>query len=124
MPHDKGWINDDDPGAVAPGWIRRCNLGTGDFNNDLTISATPGDVWSCPFVGSSIAVIAPKEAGAGKIEIQIDGKTHAVADLSTGAARMAQQKVCEVTGLPPGKHVIHLINRGPGPVAVDAIVVY
>ena len=122
----KGWINDDDPDVVAAGWTRRCNLGTGDFHNDLTISNIPGDVWSCPFVGRNIAVLlAPKEAGAGKIEtIEIDGKTHAVADLSTAAARQAQQKVCEVTGLPPGKHVIHLINRGPGPVAVDAIVVY
>jgi alpha-L-fucosidase len=122
--HDKGWINDDDSDVVAAGWTRRCNLGTGDFNNDLTISSVPGDVWSCPFVGTNVAVIAPKEAGAGKIEIQIDGKTHALADLSTAAARQSQQKVGEVTGLPPGKHVIHLINRGPGPVAVDAIVVY
>jgi hypothetical protein len=30
--HDKGWFNDDDPGARYAGWIRRCNLGTGDFN--------------------------------------------------------------------------------------------
>ena len=50
--HDKGWFNDDDPGAMAPGWIRRCNLGTGDFNNDLTISETPGDVWSSSFTGT------------------------------------------------------------------------
>ena len=40
--HDKGWINDDDPGATYPGWSRRCNLGTGDFNNDLTVSDKPG----------------------------------------------------------------------------------
>ena len=97
--HDKGWINDDDPGAVAPGWVRRCNLGTGDFNNDLTTSDTPGDVWSCSFTGTSVSVIAPKEAGAGKIEIQIDGQSRATADLSTTGARQAQQVVCEVTGL-------------------------
>ena len=75
--HDKGWINDDDPGAIAAGWVRRCNLGTGDFNNDLTTSDTPGDVWSCSFTGSSVSVIAPKEPGAGKIEVQIDGQTRA-----------------------------------------------
>ena len=69
--HDKGWINDDDPGASYAGWTRRCNLGTGDFNNDLTISETPGDVWTCPFTGSDLSVIAPREAGAGKIEIQM-----------------------------------------------------
>src|SRR5450759_3683135 len=81
--HDKGWINDDDPGTRAPGWLRRCNLGTGDFNNDLTTSDTPGDIWSCSFIGSSVAVIAPKEAGAGKIEVKIDGQSLAKVDLST-----------------------------------------
>ncbi len=121
--HDKSWINDDDPEATYPGWIRRCNLGTGDFNNDLTTSDTPGDVWSCPFTGSSVSVIAPKEPGAGKIEIQIDGKTRATADLSTTGARQAQQTVCELTGLTRGKHVIAIINRGPGPVAVDALII-
>ncbi len=121
--HDKGWINDDDPGATFPGWIRRCNLGSGDFNNDLTISDTPGDVWSCSFTGSSVQVIAPKEAGAGKIEIQIDGQSRATADLSVAGARLAQQVVCELTGLSSGKHTISVVNRGPGPVAVDALVV-
>jgi alpha-L-fucosidase len=120
--HDKGWFNDDDPGAMYPGWIRRCNLGTGDFNNDLTISGTPGDIWSGSFTGGSVSVIAPKEAGAGKIEVQIDGQTRATADLSTTGARQAQQTVCEVTGLTPGKHAIALVNRGPGPVAVDALI--
>jgi hypothetical protein len=121
--HDKGWINDDDPGASYPGWIRRCNLGSGDFNNDLTTSGTPGDVWSCPFSGNSVKVIAPKEAGAGKMEIQIDGQTRATADLSTSGARQAQQVVSEVTGLSAGKHAISIINRGPGPVAIDALIV-
>lgn len=121
--HDKGWVNDDDPGATFPGWIRRCNLGNGDFNNDLTISETPGDLWSCPFTGSSVSVIAPKQPGAGQIEIQIDGNSRATADLSTTGPRQAQQTVCDVTGLAPGKHTITVINRGPGPVAVDALVV-
>jgi hypothetical protein len=121
--HDKGWINDDDPGATYPGWIRRCNLGTGDFNNDLTTSDTPGDVWSSSFTGSNISVIAPKESGAGKIEIQIDGQTRATADLSATGVRQAQQTVYEVAGLAAGKHTITITNRGPGPVAVDALVV-
>jgi hypothetical protein len=30
--------------------------------------------------------------------------------------------VWEVTGLIPGKHAIKIINRGSGPVAVDAII--
>ena len=121
--HYKGWFNDDDPGVTYPGWARRCNLDTGDFNNDLTISDTPGDVWSCSFTGSSVKVIAPKEAGAGKIEIQIDGKTRATADLSTKGTRQAQQTVFETDDLTNNKHSIQIINHGSGPVAIDALVV-
>ena len=121
--HDKGWINDDDPGVVTPGWFRYCNLGTGDYNNDLTVSETPGNVWSCPFTGNNIAVIAPKETGAGKIEIQVDGQTRATADLSINGERKPQQVVYELTGLASGKHIINIINRGPGKVVVDAIII-
>jgi alpha-L-fucosidase len=120
--HDKGWVNDDDPGAGYAGWTRTCNLGTGDFNNDLTISKTPGDVWSMSFTGTSVSVVGPKEAGAGKIEVQIDGQTRATVDLSTTGPRQAQQKLSEVTGLAAGKHTIAIVNRGPGPVAVDALI--
>jgi alpha-L-fucosidase len=122
--HDKRWINDDDLDVVSHGWLRRCNLGTGDYNNDLTTSDTSGDVWTSSFTGSSVSVIAPKEAGAGRIEVQIDGQTRATADLSTTGARQAQQRICEVTDLTSGKHSIAIINRGPGPVAVDALVVH
>ena len=120
--HDKSWINDDDPGVVAIGWSRKCNLGTGEFNNDLYFSETIGDVWSCPFTGSSVAVISPKEPGAGKINIQVDSQIHATVDLSASGARQVQQRVCEVTGLAAGKHTLEVTNRGPGPVAIDAIV--
>jgi alpha-L-fucosidase len=122
--HDKAWINDDDLDVVAHGWIRRCNLGSGDYNNDLAISETPGDAWSCSFTGSHISVVAPKEAGAGSIEVQIDSEIRATANLSTISARQAQQVVCDVTGLTPGKHSITIVNRGPGPVAVDALIIH
>jgi hypothetical protein len=121
--HDKGWFNDDDSGAKYIGWARRCNLGTGDFNNDLTISETPGDVWSASFTGSSVSVLAPKEAGAGKIEIRIDGQTRATVDLAAAGPRLPQQAVAEVSGLIPGQHSIAIVNLGGGPVAVDALIV-
>jgi alpha-L-fucosidase len=121
--HDKGWINDDDLEVVSHGWLRRCNLGTGDYNNDLTTSDTPGDVWNSSFTGSSVSIIAPKEAGAGTIEVQIDGRTRTAADLSITGARQAQRRVCEMSDLNPGKHSIAIINTGPGPVAIDALIV-
>jgi len=121
--HDKDWFNDDDPGVVAPGWFRQCNLGTGDFNNDLTMSNTPGDVWTSSFSGKTISVIAPKEEGAGKIEIKIDGKIKATVNLSTTGARQAQQVVYKVSGLNMGKHSISITNRGTGKVSVDALII-
>jgi hypothetical protein len=44
-------------------------------------------------------------------------------DLSTPGARQAQQMVSQVTGLASGQHTITITNKGPGPVAVDALVV-
>jgi hypothetical protein len=44
-----------------------------------------------------------------------------MADLSTMDARIAQQVVCEVTDLTPDRHVIDIVNLGPGPVAVDGL---
>jgi hypothetical protein len=121
--HDKGWINDDDPGIVAPGWYRVCNLKTGDYNNDLTISETAGDVWSGSFTGNNISVLCPKEEGAGKIEIQIDGKVQSTVDLSTTGKHKPQQVVCKITKLTNSEHTITIINRGGGKVAIDALVV-
>ena len=120
--HDKGWINDDDSGVSSPGWLRKVSLTTGDYNRDLTTSTTVGDTLTATFTGTGVAVYAPKESGAGKIEIQIDGETKATVDLSASGARQAQQLVSEVSDLVAGQHTISIINRGPGPVAVDAIV--
>ena len=120
---DKGWFNDDDPGVKAHGWLRKCNLGNGDFNNDLTTSDTPGDIWSCSFTGTNVAVVAPREAGAGKIEISIDGKLYATADLSVTGTRQAQQVVCKISYLTLDKHSISIKNLGSGPVAIDALVI-
>jgi hypothetical protein len=121
--HNKGWINDDDPGVASPGWLRKVALGIGDYNNDLTTSVTVGDTWTATFTGTAIAVYAPKESGAGKIEIQIDAEAKTTADLAASGARQAQQLVSEVTDLSAGQHTISIVNRGPGSVAVDAIVV-
>ena len=45
------------------------------------------------------------------------------ADLFITGVRQAQQVVCKVAGLTPGKHAISIVNRGPGPVAIDALIV-
>jgi len=121
--NDKNWTNDDDPGvSMGRGWYRQSNLNKGDFNNDLTISDSPGAMWAYPFSGKTIAVVAPKEAGAGKIEIMMDGKSRGVIDLSANGAAQKQQIVFKDNNLPLGKHSIKLINRGGGQVAIDALI--
>jgi len=43
--------------------------------------------------------------------------------LSVIGTRQAQQVVSEISGLAFGKHSINIVNLGPGPVAVDALVI-
>ncbi len=121
--HDKGWFNDDDAGVVAPGWFRQSNLGTSDFNNDLTISEVPGDRWNSSFIGRGISIIAPKEEKGGEFEVRIDGETRAIVDVSIRGSRQPQQVVFEETNLPMQKHELTIINRGTGKVAIDALII-
>ncbi len=121
--HDKGWINDDDLEVVSHmGGSAAAIWATGDYNNDLTTSDTPGDVWRSSFTGSNVSIVAPKEPGAGKIEVKIDGEVRATVNLSSTGKRKAQQVVYKVSGLNPGKHNINIVNLGSGQVAIDAII--
>jgi len=122
--HDKTWINDDDPGVkMAQGWFRHSNLNQGDFNNDLTSSDTPGAKWSFAFSGTGVSIIAPQQAGAGKIEVLIDGKSIKTIDLSAAGARKSQNIVYQTGKLTAANHTLTIVNRGGGIVAIDALIV-
>jgi hypothetical protein len=56
-------------------------------------------------------------------KLAIHNATTNVGTISVTINGQPQQRAWEVTGLAPGKHTIAIINRGPGPVAVDALVV-
>ncbi len=122
--HDKTWINDDDPGVkMTSGWFRHSNLNNRDFNNDLTDSDTPGATWKFSFEGRGVSILAPKQAGAGKMEVMVDGKAGKLVDLSSAEGKKAQQVVYQVDKLVQGKHIITVVNKGGGPVAIDALIV-
>jgi hypothetical protein len=70
-----------------------------------------------------VSVVAPAEPLAGNLEVQIDGRTRSTVSLSTTGPRKPQQIVFEVADLSATAHTISLINRGSGPVAVDALIV-
>ena len=120
--HDKGWINDDDPGVVAAGWRSPLQSGHRRFQQRPHHQRYARRCLELSIHRHQRSGHRPERTGAGKMEIQIDGQTRATVDLSTTGAREAQQHVCELTGLSPGKHLIQIINRGAGPVAVDAII--
>ncbi len=118
--HNKGWFNDDDRGANYLGWKRVANLTTGDYNHDLTISDTPGQVWSAKVTGEHIEVICPREPGAGTIEVFIDGNSMGAVNLAS-ETRIAQARVLKVENLENGEHEVTVRHKSGGPVAVDAI---
>ena len=97
-----------------------CNLGTGDFNNDLCLTDCPGDVWTLSFTGRSVRVVAPTGPEYGRMRIRIDGRDCGEADLHA-AVRSPQQTVFSAR-LRGRRHTIEMICTG-GLAAIDALVI-
>lgn len=119
--HGKGWFNDDDPGVSTLGWDRRCNLGNGDFNNDLFLTDHPGDVWSAQFNGRSVRLVAPTGPEYGRMRVCIDGNDCGEIDLGS-FPRGSQQEVFKSRRLGRGTHVIE-ITSARGIAAIDALII-
>ena len=119
--HGKGWFNDDDPGVSTLGWDRRCNLGNGDFNNDLFLTDNPGDVWSVSFKGRSFVLVAPTGPEYGRMKVSVDGNDCGEIDLGS-FPRGNQQEVFKSRRLGRGTHVIE-ITSARGVAAIDALII-
>ena len=109
-------------GRHRPGGFARCNLGTGDYNNDLTISNTARrrldvDLHRAAAFRSS----RRKRRAPGRSRFKLTARPRDGGPVHHGRAPAAADGV-SVTGLTAGNHAISIVNRGPGPVAVDAIV--
>ena len=120
--HGRGWINDDDRGATALEWVCRCNLGTRDFTTISPPATCPGisGVLCSPVAASQSShrkKQEPKKSNSNR------RSRRPIMDLPTVGTHQAQQVVCRLVELTPGKHVISIINRGSGAVSVDAILV-
>ena len=116
--HDKVWINDDDPGVQYLGWAHGCNLGKGEFNNDLHISEIFGALCQYRFSGSQIAIIGTKGSGFGNLQVAIDGGPSQLLALAA-PARQVQAVLFNKTGMSQGPHTIQIVNTGEGPVNID-----
>ncbi|MFO1501997.1 MAG: hypothetical protein U1G07_27090 [Verrucomicrobiota bacterium] len=92
--------------------IERIVVGDGDLG-------LPPDLWNLPPLKATDGPYPADWIGLSRLY----GQSLGTADLSTTGARQAQRTVFEVSGLTVGSHTVKLVNRGPGPVAVDALVV-
>lgn len=119
--HSKKWFNDDDPGVSTYGWNRLCNIGEGDFNNDLSFSEEVGDKWTVSFEGRGISIIAPTGCCQGKMEIVIDGQSRGIVQFEKSDVVRHQQVVFTSSRLRKGAHTVELINR-EGNIALDACI--
>ena len=119
--HDKAWFNDDDPGVRTLGWDRKCNLGSGDFNNDLYLTDHPGDVWSAQFDGRSVRLVAPTGPEYGRMRVCIDGKDCGEIDLGSSPPGK-QQIVFRSRRLRRGGHLIE-ITSVDGVATIDALII-
>ena len=119
--YEKNWFNDDDPGVSTFGWDRKCRLGDGSFNNDLSFSERKGDVWSLDFKGRRVSIIAPEGTMEGEMRVVIDGKDRGTVKFS-GSEPASQRIVFRSVRLKGKEHDIRLVNEG-GTVAVDALVI-
>ena len=120
--HTKGWFNDDDPGVSTIGWDRVCNLGQGDFNNDLYVTSTEGDVWETSFKGRKVTVLAPTGPEYGTMRIILDGMDCGAVNLQNGANLSHQQKVFSYRCKKRGDHRIQIVCDS-GRAAIDALVI-
>ena len=118
--HDKALFNDDDPGVTTIGWEHRCNLGQGDYNNDLYVSSNAGDVWRTGFYGKSMELIAPTGPDFSDMTISIDGETHTVS-LNDPSGYKPQQVVFRYKSKRKGNHTVEIVNH-TGTVAIDALI--
>lgn len=119
--HEKKWFNDDDPGVTTIGWDRACNLGKGDFNNDLYFTENAGDEWNTSFYGKCITIISPVGADGGKMRVIIDGNDHGLVNLYSEEEKH-QEKVFTHKFSMKGKHTIQIICAD-GKATIDALII-
>lgn len=120
--YSKSWFNDDDQGVSTFGWDRKCNLGDGSFNNDVSFSGQAGDTWSVGFEGRRVSIIAPQGAYDGRMKVSVDGRECGTVRFSRDAVAKSQRTVFRTGRLPEGSHTLTLENLS-GTVAVDALII-
>ena len=119
-------LNDDNPAIHYRGdWQHSTGRKYGDITDDVHATQAVNSSAELAFTGTGIEVLSEKNADHGVMEIYLDGQLKQSVDLSLrNFPRLAQVVVFRTYGLPPGRHAIKVVNKGPGFGIIDAFRVY
>ena len=121
--HDKGWVNEDDPGTKVQGWIHRVNRNRGEYNNDVFVATKKQAHFRYGFEGEQVTLVSNLSPDHGRLMILIDGEFDQVVDLAKGKTTAVQQMVYTSTKLPKGKHTIEIVTLDDKLATIDALIV-
>ncbi|MDF3058428.1 MAG: hypothetical protein K0R17_2643 [Rariglobus sp.] len=97
---------DNPPGAAVVytgSWTHSADAGF--YNGTKSVSSTLGNYVTFTFTGTGVSLYAKKDSGLGKLNVQIDNGTATSVDCYS-TSQLLQQKVFEISGLPPGTHTL------------------
>lgn len=123
LTHDKGWVNEDDPGTKVRDWTHLVNRERGEFNNDVFASNTRHAHFGYEFEGSQISLVTNTGPDLSRLMILIDGELSEVVDLAKSGESAVQQTVYTSPELEPGQHRIEIINLDNKLAHIDALIV-
>jgi alpha-L-fucosidase len=113
-------VNDNDPDATYTGqWYYQGNRSNGEYNSDIHETATDGDSFSYPFIGTGIELITITAANRGDVDIYIDDVLQQTVSCNS-ATDHCQQTVFSKAGLSPGKHTIKGVKKSGQYLTIDA----
>ncbi|SFE61717.1 S-layer homology domain-containing protein [Paenibacillus algorifonticola] len=92
----------------------------GDYHNDLHSTMTNGDYAEFSFTGTGVALIAPKSAVQGDVDIYIDNIFQQTVS-AVNASRLTQQEIYAVTGLADTIHTIKAVKKSGNYMLLDGV---
>ena len=116
-------LNDNDWRAVYTGsWSSQGGRRLGDLGDDVHFTQQNGDAFSYTFTGTGIQVLSELDASEGDADVYVDGKrTQTVS--GSASARLAQQAMVSVTGLPKESHTVRVVKTSGDYLLIDGVTV-
>ncbi|MEV6866420.1 alpha-L-fucosidase [Streptosporangium subroseum] len=108
----------DNVATYSTGWATSSARGFGDYNDDVRYTTTNGASFTYTFGGTGIDYLSERNSDQGLVDIYLDDVLRATVDTTSGA-RLAQQVIYGVRGLPRGTHTLRGVKRSGTYMLVD-----